>query len=155
MRVRRAFVLSRGKDWRSVAKLWALRAAIVLSLFGLMVGGGAPAATADSTCRQTKAFFYTTDTQVLVRTLAGNRSDCADYYISISPIVTRDRSSISSYRRRLARHHRFARLRHRRGARDVRVVCRSNAARSRGTRDRSAWRRRLVRRRRHGHLGRE
>src|SRR3954469_12513911 len=88
MRVRRAFVVSRGKEARSVAKLWAPRTAILLSLFGLMVGGGAPAATADSTCPPTKAFFYTTDTQVLARTLAGNPSDCADYYISISPIVT-------------------------------------------------------------------
>src|SRR3954454_19495775 len=87
MRVCRAFVVSRGKDGRSVAKLWALRSGILLSLFGLMISGGAPAATADSTCPQTNAFFYTTDTQVLARTLAANRSDCADYYISISPIV--------------------------------------------------------------------
>src|SRR3954454_11892395 len=63
-------------------------AAFLLSLVAFTVGASTPAAIADAACPQTKAFFYTTDTQVLARTLAGNRSDCADYYISISPIVT-------------------------------------------------------------------
>ena len=52
------------------------------------VGAGAPAATADVDCPQTKAVFYTTDTMNLARALGANKSDCADYYISISPIVT-------------------------------------------------------------------
>ena len=49
------------------------------------VGAGAPAATADADCPQTKAVFYTTDTQNLARALGANKSDCADYYISITP----------------------------------------------------------------------
>ena len=51
------------------------------------VGAGAPAATADVDCPQTKAVFYTTDTMNLARALGANKSDCADYYISISPIT--------------------------------------------------------------------
>jgi hypothetical protein len=49
------------------------------------VAASAPAATADVDCPQTKAVFYTTDTQNLARALGANKSDCADYYISISP----------------------------------------------------------------------
>ena len=51
------------------------------------VGAGAPAATANADCLQTKAVFYTTDTQNLARALGANTSDCADYYISISPMT--------------------------------------------------------------------
>ena len=51
------------------------------------VGAGAPAATADVDCPQTKAVFYTTDTLNLARALGANKSDCADYYVSISPIT--------------------------------------------------------------------
>jgi hypothetical protein len=51
------------------------------------VGAGAPAATADVDCPQTKAVFYTTDTQNLARALGANQSDCAHYYVSISPIT--------------------------------------------------------------------
>ena len=51
------------------------------------VGAGAPAATADVDCRQTKAVFYTTDTMNLARALGANKSDCADYYVSISPVT--------------------------------------------------------------------
>ena len=51
------------------------------------VGAGAPVATADVDCPQTKAVFYTTDTMNLARALGANKSDCADYYISISPIT--------------------------------------------------------------------
>jgi hypothetical protein len=53
----------------------------------VMVAAGAPAATADVDCPQTKAVFYTTDTQNLARALGASKSDCADYYISISPIT--------------------------------------------------------------------
>ena len=62
--------------------------ALVLSLVAVTVGAGTPAARADAACPQTKAVFYTTDTQNLARTLAANPSDCADYYISITPIVS-------------------------------------------------------------------
>ena len=51
------------------------------------VGAGAPAATADVDCPQTRAVFYTTDTQNLARALGANKSDCADYYISITPMT--------------------------------------------------------------------
>ncbi len=51
------------------------------------VGAGAPAATADVPCPQTKAVFYTTDTQNLARALGANKSECADYYVSISPVT--------------------------------------------------------------------
>jgi hypothetical protein len=51
------------------------------------VGAGAPAATAEVDCPQTKAVFYTTDTQNLARALGANKSDCADYYVSITPIT--------------------------------------------------------------------
>jgi hypothetical protein len=53
----------------------------------VVVAAGAPAATADVDCPQTKAVFYTTDTQNLARALGASKSDCADYYISISPIT--------------------------------------------------------------------
>jgi len=69
-------------------KLRGLGLAFVVSLVGFTLGAGTPAARADAACLQTKAVFYTTDTQVLARTLAGNRSDCADYSISITPIVS-------------------------------------------------------------------
>lgn len=62
-----------------------LMLALVLAAVAISVGG--PAATADAPCPPTKAVFYTTDTQVLARTLAANPSDCADYYISISPVT--------------------------------------------------------------------
>jgi hypothetical protein len=65
-----------------------LGAAIVLALVALTLGSGTPAASADTACAPTKAVFYTTDTQMLARALGANRSDCADYFISISPIVT-------------------------------------------------------------------
>ena len=58
---------------------------VLLALaLAVTVGGGASAATADVDCPQTKAVFYTTDTQNLARALGANKSDCADYYISIS-----------------------------------------------------------------------
>jgi hypothetical protein len=59
----------------------------VLFALSLVVLGIDEAATAapDISCPQTRAVFYTTDTQVLAKTLAANPSDCADYYISISP----------------------------------------------------------------------
>jgi hypothetical protein len=59
-----------------------------LTLVALAAGAGAPAATPDAGCPPTKAVFYTSDTQVLAKTLAANASDCADYYVSISPVTT-------------------------------------------------------------------
>jgi hypothetical protein len=53
----------------------------------ISVGAGAPAAIAEVDCPQTKAVFYTTDTMNLARALGANKSDCADYYISISPMT--------------------------------------------------------------------
>ena len=64
-----------------------LVAAFALALVALTVGSGTPAASADVTCPQTKAFFYTTDTQILATTLGANKSDCAKYYVSITPIL--------------------------------------------------------------------
>ena len=61
---------------------------VLLALaLAVTVGAGAPAAIAED-CPQTKAVFYTTDTQNLARALGANRSDCADYYISITPTGT-------------------------------------------------------------------
>jgi hypothetical protein len=68
-------------------RLHSLALAFVAGLVTVAVGAGTPPATADATCPQTKAVFYTTDTQVLARTLRANPSDCADYYISISPVL--------------------------------------------------------------------
>jgi hypothetical protein len=51
------------------------------------VGAGAPAGAVDAVCARAKVVFYTTDTQNLARALGANPSDCADYYISISPIT--------------------------------------------------------------------
>jgi hypothetical protein len=65
-------------------KLHLLGVTIALALV-VTVGAGAPAATAEVDCPQTKAVFYTNDTMNLARALGLNKSDCADYYISISP----------------------------------------------------------------------
>src|SRR4051794_33232744 len=73
---------------RFVVRLRGLNLALVLSLVALTVGPGMPSATADSACPPTTAVFYTTDTQNLAKALRGNRSDCVDYYISISPILS-------------------------------------------------------------------
>ncbi len=56
-------------------------------LIVLAIDQAAPAATPDSSCPPTKVVLYTSDTQVLAKTLAANASDCAEYYISISPIT--------------------------------------------------------------------
>jgi len=61
---------------------------LALALAAVTFSADAPVATADAVCRQTRAVFYTSDTQVLARTLGANRSECADYYISISPTTT-------------------------------------------------------------------
>ena len=58
-----------------------------LVLIVLAIDQAAPAATPDSSCPPTKVVLYTTDTQALAKTLAGNASDCAEYYFSISPIT--------------------------------------------------------------------
>ena len=71
-------------------KPYLLGVTLALALV-VTVGAGAPAATANADCPQTKAVFYTTDTQNLARALGANKSDCADYYISISP-MTADRT---------------------------------------------------------------
>ena len=68
-------------------KLYRLGVALTLALVVAPVSAGVPAATVDTTCPQTKAVFYTTDTQNLARALGSDKSDCADYYISISPIT--------------------------------------------------------------------
>jgi len=65
-----------------------LAAALVLLLVALTVGSGTPAASADVVCPPTRAYLYTNDTQNLATRLGLNKSACADYYISISPIVT-------------------------------------------------------------------
>ncbi|HEY2154300.1 MAG TPA: hypothetical protein VGH33_01630, partial [Isosphaeraceae bacterium] len=59
----------------------------VPALIVLAIDQSAPAATPDSSCPPTKVVLYTSDTQALAKTLAANTSDCADYYISISPIT--------------------------------------------------------------------
>jgi hypothetical protein len=64
-----------------------LAAALVLLLVVLTVGAGAPTASADPGCPQTKAVFYTNDTTNLATRLGANKSDCADYFVSISPVV--------------------------------------------------------------------
>jgi hypothetical protein len=96
-------------------KLHALGATLVVSLVALVVGAGTPAARADAACPQTKAVFYTTDTQVLARTLGANRSDCADYYISITPIVAsgepRGGAALAAVHAQGARFHALAELR--------------------------------------------
>ncbi len=66
-------------------KLHHLAVLFVPVLVVLAIGQGAPPATADPSCPHTKAVFYTTDTQALAKALAANVSDCADYYVSISP----------------------------------------------------------------------
>src|SRR5262245_66288743 len=71
---------------RFIGKSHGLGLLLAVGLVAVVIGA-APAATADTTCPQTKAVFCTSDTQVLARTLAANRSDCADYYISISPVT--------------------------------------------------------------------
>ena len=58
---------------------------LVSALIVLAIDPAAPAATPDSSCPPTKVVLYTSDTQVLAKTLAANASDCADYYVSISP----------------------------------------------------------------------
>ena len=63
-----------------------IRVLLVLTLVAFAIRTGAPAASgALDACPQTTAVFYTTDTQALARALAANASDCADYYVSISP----------------------------------------------------------------------
>ena len=49
------------------------------------VAAGAPTASGNVECEQTRAIFYTTDTQNLARAIGANKSDCANYYISITP----------------------------------------------------------------------
>src|SRR5215471_19071811 len=67
----------------------------LLLLVSLTVGASPPAATADEACSPTKAVFYTTDTQNLAKALGANRSDCADYYISISPNGSEPRGAVA------------------------------------------------------------
>ena len=65
-------------------KHYRIGAVLALALAVVTVGAGASPA-ADAVCAPTKAVFYTTDTMNLARALAANKSDCADYYISITP----------------------------------------------------------------------
>jgi hypothetical protein len=57
----------------------------MVMLAAFSVGADAPQATADVDCPPAKAVFYTTDTMNLARALGANKSECADYYISITP----------------------------------------------------------------------
>src|SRR5215472_15058373 len=66
-------------------KTHRLAVLVALSLVVVLGIDEAATATPDLSCPQTRAVFYTTDTQVLAKALAANPSDCADYYISISP----------------------------------------------------------------------
>lgn len=66
-----------------ISKSGAVLAALLVAV---TIGAATPAATANPVCLQTKAVFYTTDTQNLAKALGLNHSDCADYYISISPV---------------------------------------------------------------------
>jgi hypothetical protein len=59
-----------------------------LLLAALAVTGGASSARADGSCPDANVVFYTTDTQDLSRQLAAAQSTCADYWVSISPIVS-------------------------------------------------------------------
>jgi hypothetical protein len=66
-------------------KPYHLGVPLALVVVAVAIDASVPITTADPTCPQTKAVFYTTDTQVLARTLAASASDCADYDVSISP----------------------------------------------------------------------
>src|SRR4051812_12485932 len=91
---------------------------LAITLLVLVGGGTAPSARADA-CRHADVVFYTTDTQNLATRLAANRSDCADYYISISPIVTpgpsfgepRDGAALTTVHAQGPRFHALAELR--------------------------------------------
>src|SRR4051812_25433712 len=64
------------------------RVLLPLLLAAVAVTGGASSARADGSCPDANVVFYTTDTQDLSRQLASARSACADYWVSITPIVS-------------------------------------------------------------------
>jgi hypothetical protein len=59
-----------------------------LLLAAVVVVGGASSAGAGEGCPHANVVFYTTDTQDLSRQLGAVQSACADYWVSISPIVS-------------------------------------------------------------------
>ena len=86
-----ALAVKEAREWRitshregSSMKPFLFGVLLALTL-AVTAGAGAPAATADVDCPQTRAVFYTTDTMNLARAIGANKSDCADYFISITP----------------------------------------------------------------------
>ena len=89
-------------------------------LAAVAVAGGASGARADASCPDANVVFYTTDTQDLSRQLAATRSACADYWVSISPIVAgpnlgkpRGAPALTTVHAQGARFHALAELRQR------------------------------------------
>jgi hypothetical protein len=89
-------------------------------LAAVAVAGGASGARADGSCPAANVVFYTTDTQDLSRQLAAAQSACADYWVSISPIVSgadngkpRGAPALTTVHQQGARFHALAELRQR------------------------------------------
>ena len=62
-------------------------AALVVLVFVGVAAGAAPSAARVSACQHADVVFYTTDTVRLATELSKAASSCADYYLSIPPIV--------------------------------------------------------------------